>query len=88
MTERQLRTLIKEELNTVLGEVEDKDTLAELHEMTLGQLERIQDYAKMIAGRMEQGQKLESWMFSQITNAVDNLNSVHDVMDGIDGIKE
>lgn len=88
MTERLLRTLIKEELNTVLGEVEDKDTLAELHEMTLGQLERIQDYAKMIADRMEQGQKLESWMFSQITNAVDNLNSVHDVMDGIDGIKE
>jgi len=66
----------------------DKDTLAELNEMTLGQLERIEDYAEMISDRMKQGQQLESWMFSEITQALNGLNSVHDAMDGIDGVKE
>ena len=66
--------------------VNERDTLAELHEMTLGQLERIEDYAEMIADRMEGGQELESWMFSQITVALDNLNAVHDAMDGVDGV--
>ena len=68
--------------------VNERDTLAELHEMTLGQLERIEDYAEMIAERMEGGQELESWMFSQITVALDNLNAVHDAMDGVDGVDE
>lgn len=67
---------------------EEGDTLTELNDMTLGQLERIEDYAEMIGDRMKGGQKLESWMFSQITGAVDNLNAVHDAMDGVDGIKE
>ena len=65
-----------------------RDTLAELNNMTLGQLERIEDYAEMIADRMESGQQLDSWMFSQITVALDNLNAVHDAMDGEDGIEE
>jgi hypothetical protein len=66
----------------------ERDTLAELNDMTLGQLERIEDYAEMISERMESGQQLESWMFSQITIALDNLNAVHDAMDGVDGIEE
>ena len=66
----------------------ERDTLAELNDMTLGQLERIEDYAEMIADRMESGQQLDSWMFSQITVALDNLNAVHDAMDGEDGIEE
>ena len=37
---------------------------------------------------MGSGQELDSWMYSQITLAVDQLNSVHDTMDGNDGIKE
>ena len=65
-----------------------EETLAGLDEMTLGQLERIADYANMITQRMSQGQKLDSWMYSQITLAVDQLNSVHDAMDGDDGVKE
>jgi hypothetical protein len=71
-----------------VSEEEGRDTLAELNEMTLGQLERIEDYAEMIAERMEGGQELESWMFSQITVALENLNSVHDAMDGDDGVEE
>ena len=70
------------------NKAEGRDTLAELNEMTLGQLERIEDYAEMIAERMEGGQELESWMFSQITVALENLNSVHDAMDGDDGVEE
>ena len=67
---------------------EERDTLAELNEMTLGQLERIEDYAEMIADRMGEGQELESWMFAEITQALNGLNSVHDAMDGNDGVKE
>ena len=62
-----------------------RDTLAELNEMTLGQLERIADYANMIKDRMTKGEQLESWMYSQLTTSLDNLNSVHDAMDGNDG---
>jgi len=68
--------------------VTEEDTLAELNAMTLGQLERIADYANMITDRMNGGQQLDSWMFSQITVALDNLNAVHDTMDGVDGVKE
>jgi hypothetical protein len=62
-----------------------EETLGGLNEMTKGQLERICDYANMILQRMNEGQNLDSWMYSQITLAVDQLNSVHDAMDGDDG---
>ena len=65
-----------------------EETIKGLTEMTMGQLERIGDYANMIAQRMSKGQTLDSWMYSQITLAVDQLNSVHDAMDGTDGEKE
>lgn len=68
-----------------LDEVEGRDTLAELNEMTLGQLERIADYANMIKDRMQRGEQLESWMYSQLTVSLENLNAVHDAMDGNDG---
>ena len=92
----ELRAAIKDAVEGVLkrhdiiveAEEGERDTLGELNEMTLGQLERIEDYAEMIAERMEGGQQLESWMFSQITIALENLNSVHDAMDGDDGVKE
>jgi hypothetical protein len=64
---------------------EGRDTLDELNEMTFGQLERIADYANMIKDRMAKGEQLESWMYSQLTTSLDNLNSVHDAMDGNDG---
>jgi hypothetical protein len=66
----------------------NRDTLAELNEMTLGQLERIADYANMIKERMNKGEQLESWMYSQLTVSLENLNSVHDAMDGNDGVVE
>ena len=75
------------------GEVNEQDKSPEeiltgLKEMAMGDLERIEDYAEMIADRMKQGQELSSWMYSQITLAVDQLNAVHDAMDGKDGVKE
>ena len=82
----KLEIMLAESVSVVTEQ--DRDTLAELNEMTLGQLERIEDYAEMIADRMESGQQLDSWMFSQITVALDNLNAVHDAMDGEDGIEE
>ena len=69
-------------------EEESEETLRGLKEMAMGDLERIADYANMILERMGQGQNLDSWMYSQITLAVDQLNSVHDTMDGTDGKKE
>jgi hypothetical protein len=71
-----------------LIEAEGRDTLSELNDMSLGQLERIADYANMIKDRMEKGEQLESWMYSQLTIALENLNSVHDAMDGNDGVIE
>jgi hypothetical protein len=71
-----------------LKEEESEETLEGLKEMAMGDLERIADYANMILERMGQGQNLDSWMYSQITLAVDQLNSVHDTMDGTDGKKE
>jgi hypothetical protein len=65
-----------------------QETLEGLKEMAMGDLERIADYANMILSRMGKGQELDSWMYSQITLAVDQLNSVHDSMDGDDGVKE
>jgi len=69
----------------LLNEDKGRDTLGELNEMAMGQLERIADYANMIKERMEKGEELESWMYSQLTTSLDNLNSVHDAMDGNDG---
>jgi hypothetical protein len=70
------------------NEKSPKEIVRGLKEMAMGDLERIEDYAEMIADRMENGQELSSWMYSQITLAVDQLNSVHDAMDGKDGEKE
>lgn len=80
-------------LDTIVEVVTEEDKSAEeilkgLRDMAMGDLERIEDYAEMIADRMEQGQELSSWMYSQITLAVDQLNAVHDAMDGKDGVKE
>lgn len=69
----------------LLNEDKGRDTLAELKEMAMGQLERIADYADMIKERMGKGEELESWMYSQLTSSLDNLNAVHDAMDGNDG---
>jgi hypothetical protein len=65
-----------------------EETLAGLKEMAMGNLERIADYANMIEVRMNDGQELDSWMYSQLTVALENLNSVHDAMDGDDGERE
>lgn len=73
------------QFNEFINEADGQDTIAELNEMTLGQLERIVDYANMVKDRMQAGDQLESWMFSQITIAMENLNTVHDAMDGNDG---
>jgi hypothetical protein len=62
-----------------------EETLDGLKNMAMGDLERIADYANMILQRIGEGQELSSWMYSQITLAVDQLNSVHDTMDGKDG---
>jgi hypothetical protein len=77
---------IKESVNE--EEKSPEEILMGLRQMAMGDLERIEDYAEMIADRMEEGQELSSWMYSQITLAVDQLNSVHDAMDGKDGVKE
>jgi hypothetical protein len=65
-----------------------EETLAGLKEMAMGNLERIADYSNMILQRMQEGQNLDSWMYSQLTIALENLNSVHDAMDGDDGTIE
>lgn len=65
-----------------------EETLAGLNEMAMGNLERIADYSNMILQRMNEGQELSSWMYSQLTIALENLNSVHDAMDGDDGTIE
>ncbi len=65
-----------------------EETITGLKEMAMGDLERIADYANMIESRMKEGQDLDSWMYSQITIALENLNSVHDAMDGDDGVRE
>ena len=65
-----------------------EETLMGLKEMAMGNLERIADYSNMILQRMQGGQELDSWMYSQLTIALENLNSVHDAMDGDDGKKE
>ena len=71
-----------------INEESGRDTLGELAEMTMGQLERIEDYAEMISDMMEEGKELESWMFSQITIALENLNAVHDGLKVTEEIEE
>jgi len=67
---------------------EDNDTVDNLNSMANTDLERIADYADMIKDRMSQGQTLDAWMYSKISDSVKNLNSVHDTMDGNDGVTE
>lgn len=62
-----------------------EETVSQLKNMAMGDLERITDYANMILERLNTGEELDSWMYSQITLAVEHLNSVHDSMDGQDG---
>jgi hypothetical protein len=83
----KMTELLKHKLNEG-DEASPEETIKGLTEMTMGQLERIADYANMILQRMSEGQQLDSWMYSQITLAVDQLNSVHDAMDGNDGTIE
>jgi hypothetical protein len=83
----KMTELLKHKMNEN-DESSPEETIKGLTEMTMGQLERIGDYASMIAQRMQEGQTLDSWMYSQITLALDELNSVHDAMDGTDGKKE
>jgi hypothetical protein len=66
----------------------DNDTIDNLNSMASTDLERIGDYADMIKDRMSQGQQLDAWMYSKISDSVKNLNSVHDTMYGKDGIDE
>jgi len=67
---------------------ESEDTVGGLNKMANTDLERIADYADMIKDRMSQGQTLDAWMYSKISDSVKNLNSVHDTMDGNDGVNE
>jgi hypothetical protein len=83
-----LEGIYNDRTNESVNEESSEEILKGLREMAMGDLERIADYANMISDRMNEGQELSSWMYSQITLAVDQLNSVHDTMDGKDGIKE
>jgi hypothetical protein len=87
----QIFNKMTELLKHKMGEADEsnpQDTLAGLKDMAMGNLERIADYANMIEVRMKEGQELDSWMYSQLTIALENLNSVHDAMDGDDGERE
>ena len=46
---------------------EDNDTIDNLNSMANTDLERIGDYADMIKDRMSQGQQLDAWMYSKIS---------------------
>ena len=83
----KMTELLKNRMNEG-DEKTPEETLSGLKNMAMGDLERIADYANMIETRMKEGQELSSWMYSQITLAVDQLNSVHDAMDGDDGERE
>lgn len=79
---------IQEALFSEGDEKSPEEILMGLKQMAMGDLERISDYANMILERLNKGEELSSWMYSQITLAVDQLNSVHDSLDGKDGVKE
>jgi hypothetical protein len=84
----KLTELLKHRIKEDDDNSSPEDTLAGLKDMAMGNLERIADYANMIEVRMKEGQELDSWMYSQLTIALENLNSVHDAMDGDDGERE
>jgi hypothetical protein len=81
---------VKKLAEFIMGEsvTEGEDTIGGLNKMANTDLERIADYADMIKDRMSQGQTLDAWMYSKISDSVKNLNSVHDTMDGNDGVNE
>ena len=81
----KMTELLRNRMNEGDDNSSPEETLAGLKEMATGNLERIADYANMILQRMQGGQELDSWMYSQLTVALENLNSVHDAMDGDDG---
>jgi hypothetical protein len=81
----KMTELLRNRMNEGDDNASPEETLAGLKEMATGNLERIADYANMILQRMQGGQELDSWMYSQLTIALENLNSVHDAMDGDDG---
>jgi hypothetical protein len=84
----KLTELLKHRIKEDDDNSSPEETLAGLKDMAMGNLERIADYANMIETRMKEGQELDSWMYSQLTVALENLNSVHDAMDGDDGERE
>lgn len=84
----KMTELLKHKMNEGDDNSSPEETLAGLRDMAMGNLERIADYANMIETRMKEGQELDSWMYSQLTIALENLNSVHDAMDGDDGKRE
>jgi hypothetical protein len=84
----KLTELLKHRIKEEDDNSSPEETLAGLKDMAMGNLERIADYANMIEVRMKDGQELDSWMYSQLTVALENLNSVHDAMDGDDGERE
>ena len=84
----KMTELLKNRINEGDDNSSPEETLAGLKDMAMGNLERIADYANMIETRMKDGQELDSWMYSQLTVALENLNSVHDAMDGDDGERE
>jgi hypothetical protein len=88
MTELLKHKMNEDDNNSSPEESSPEETLAGLKDMAMGNLERIADYANMIEVRMQDGQELDSWMYSQLTVALENLNSVHDAMDGDDGVRE
>jgi hypothetical protein len=84
----KMTELLRSRINEGDDNSSPEETLAGLKEMAMGNLERIADYSNMILQRMQEGQNLDSWMYSQLTIALENLNSVHDAMDGDDGTIE
>jgi|TARA_B110000881_G_scaffold215218_1_gene228906 hypothetical protein len=72
----------------LFSESVDIETIENLNHMAHTDLERIADYADMIKDRMSKGQDLNAWMYHKISDSVSNLNSVHDTMDGTDGVVE
>ena len=88
LTELLKHRMNEDDDNSSSEESSPEETLAGLKDMAMGNLERIADYANMIEVRMQDGQELDSWMYSQLTVALENLNSVHDAMDGDDGERE
>ena len=67
---------------------DDKDDEAEEIQMAMGELERIGDYADMIMDKIKVMPDLEAWVQSKITKAKDYMTTVHDYLDGVDGVKE